>query len=629
MAPPDPRNVVAADERRRYRRRKAGCVSKRESGTEAAILWAPGRKGLTSVERSRQLPRGVELVFALVLVACGVDSRDVNLLTTPNTTGADAGAEHSGTGVADVGVGEGDASLPLPASALSSTLHNLEFEPREVGTVSDSLDWVIDNSSDHASGELTLSNSDPGEFQVTRACPETLSAGASCTIGIRFLPQIGGRRVATLQLGDASDTLYLLVVGTGQYRLTVTKSGSGGTVSTGAPGIDCGSTCSAAFSGTVTLYARAQNGQDSVFTGWSGAACNRFRQTCVLQMDRPQTLTASFGPMDHNLIFISSKSYPPNLGGLSAYDAECNRLASAVGINDATSSAFVATMTDAADSANVAGPLVGRVGAARGWVRMDGLPVADEISTMFATPYYTPFLTEQGDEAKALAWTGIGRGDPDDDRCSEWTSVQATSSAGMGYAHHRSWLQMFGGLCSVTAPIYCMGKSKQVPLGSVPAVVGKRFWVSVERYVPGSRTPDELCQANRPAGVQQALAFIAHTDRPASAVIDPAATYVMPDGRLIGSGAQILATDMVTGPWLFNDGSTTIDFGVWTGAASADPTTPGTPDTTCLNWTSNDPSRTATSGLTGRSDMGFWMGGVSAACSGETGWATSLYCVEP
>ncbi|MEO8181029.1 MAG: hypothetical protein ABI895_19510 [Deltaproteobacteria bacterium] len=603
-------------------------MSKRESGKEAAILRAPGKKELTSVARPR--PRGVELVLALVLVACGVDSRAVGLSTTPNTAGADASAEQGGTRVADAGVVEGDASLPLPESALSSTLHNLEFEPREVGTVSDSLDWVIDNSSDHASGELTLSNSNPGEFQVTRACPETLSAGASCTIGIRFLPQSGGSRAATLQLGDATDALYLQVAGTGQYRLTVTKSGSSGTVlSAGAPGIDCGSTCSATFSGTVTLYARVQNGQDSVFTGWSGAACDGLRQACVLQMDRPQTLTAGFGPMEHNLIFISSKRYPPNLGGLSAYDAECNRLASAVGINDATNSAFVAVMTDAADSANVAGPLVGRVGAARGWVRMDGLPVADEISTMFATPYYTPFLTEQGEVVKALAWTGIGRGDSMDDRCGEWTSVQETSAAGMGFAHHLNWLQQFAGLCSVTAPIYCMGKSKQVPLGSVPAVVGKRFWLSLERYVPGSRTPDELCQANRPAGVQQAVAFIAHTDRPASAVIDPAATYVMPDGRLIGSGAQIIATDMVTGPWLLSDGSTTIVAGVWTGAASADPTTPGTADTTCLNWTSNDPSRTATSGTTGYSDRNFWFGGVSAACSGDTGWATSLYCVEP
>jgi hypothetical protein len=75
--------------------------------------------------------------------------------------------------------------------------------------------------------------------------------------------------------------------------LTVTKGGAGTGAVTSLPvGIDCGTTCVAAFeNGTaVTLTAAAAN--DSIFTGWSGA-CTGI-QGCNFAMNISRSVTATF-----------------------------------------------------------------------------------------------------------------------------------------------------------------------------------------------------------------------------------------------------------------------------------------------------------------------------------------------
>jgi hypothetical protein len=75
--------------------------------------------------------------------------------------------------------------------------------------------------------------------------------------------------------------------------LTVATSGNGsGTVSSSPAGIDCGSTCSHAYStGTsVTLIATPASG--SVFSGWSGACSGT--ANCSVTMSLAQSVTATF-----------------------------------------------------------------------------------------------------------------------------------------------------------------------------------------------------------------------------------------------------------------------------------------------------------------------------------------------
>jgi hypothetical protein len=412
----------------------------------------------------------------------------------------------------------------------------------------------------------------------------------------------------------------------GQYRLTVTRTGSGsGRVTSTPPGIDCGDTCSAAFDGQVVLRARSENGQNSFFAGWASAdpACRGPKRDCLL--DHELTLSADFEPMDHNLVFLSSKVYRADLGGLAAYDAQCNALASAAAINDLAGTSYVALMTDSAGSANPLGNVLDRVGLARGWLRMDGLPVGDEAASLVApTRFYPPRFTEQGQLAgggSTYLWTGLGTND--EGQCSGWTLASENSFVNTGLSDSLLWSG--GGLNPCKGqelPIVCVGRSSNQPLTSVPSFQGKRVWLTSSSFVPGDGNPDDKCQSERPAGVERGVALIAYTNRPASAVIDPGATYVLPDGRLIGTGAQVLSGDMQVGVWLFADGSVPEMGGaVWSGAATLTET--GTLESTCLDWTSGDPSLNGSSGFGGVAHIGGFA--LPLACS----FAQQLFCVEP
>jgi hypothetical protein len=76
------------------------------------------------------------------------------------------------------------------------------------------------------------------------------------------------------------------------YTLTVSRTGSGRVTSVPG-GIDCGTRCSAAFrkGRSVTLIAEAPSGQ--AFAGWGGACTGT--KTCRLVLDRPTTVSATFG----------------------------------------------------------------------------------------------------------------------------------------------------------------------------------------------------------------------------------------------------------------------------------------------------------------------------------------------
>jgi hypothetical protein len=78
------------------------------------------------------------------------------------------------------------------------------------------------------------------------------------------------------------------------YTLTVTRAGAGsGTVTSAPAGINCGSTCTASFSGgtMITLTASPSSG---TFTGWTGACSGT--GTCTLTMDAAKSVTATFAP---------------------------------------------------------------------------------------------------------------------------------------------------------------------------------------------------------------------------------------------------------------------------------------------------------------------------------------------
>jgi hypothetical protein len=598
-------------------------------------------------------------LVALLAAGCALDDRHVQLSPTDvraNQPGADAGSTdpasgtpgpqrgsrlptsgESGQGTPSAqGEAGGPSAMPLSPSdqvpelgppgpgQLASAIALLDFGATEVGVASPSQPWTITNSGSTATGSLLLSNSDPAEFLVSDGCSAGLAPGASCTLDVSYTPQQGGEHSAVLQLTDGSATAALSLQGYGAYRLTVSFQGGGsGRVQVPEVGIDCVRDCTALVSaGLISLEAVTQNGSGSFFAGWVGAAQGTARRSRVAVV-ASLTIGARFLPLDHNLIFVSSAFYAANLGGLAAYDSACNAAASAAGINDAAGNAFIAGMNDSSTQLST------RLGSARGWVRIDGQPVADQQAELFATNpvvRYPVVLTELGEPSRTNAvWTG-SPGVQDATACADWTDASPRQVVTGAQYSGPAWFTAFTSDCSqAPLPVYCMGRTRTAALPALASSSGKRIWVTNTPYVPGSMTPDAKCTLERPAGVARGVALVSYVNRAASAVIDPAASYVRPDGQLVGTGAQLLTMSLATGPWVLADGTmnaAATSF-IWTGSADPDLSLPGTPQSTCQDWQSS--TGTGNAGQFGFADLRAWYFFTGYDCT----TSALLYCVEP
>ncbi len=81
------------------------------------------------------------------------------------------------------------------------------------------------------------------------------------------------------------------------YTLTVSRTGSGnGNVTSSPTGIDCGSTCSAAFEAETYVMLTATPGTGYSFAGWSGGACAGTETSCWVWMAEATTVAAEFVP---------------------------------------------------------------------------------------------------------------------------------------------------------------------------------------------------------------------------------------------------------------------------------------------------------------------------------------------
>src|SRR5262249_41412003 len=99
------------------------------------------------------------------------------------------------------------------------------------------------------------------------------------------------------------------------YRLTVTTSGSGTVTSTPA-GINCGSTCSANYTGGTQVTLTATPASGAVFAGWGGACSGT--AGCSVTMNAAATVTATFGAP-------RAGRCPPPAGEVGvAYSATCS-----------------------------------------------------------------------------------------------------------------------------------------------------------------------------------------------------------------------------------------------------------------------------------------------------------------
>jgi serine/threonine protein kinase len=95
---------------------------------------------------------------------------------------------------------------------------------------------------------------------------------------------------------DQDRTVNVTFSPPGKQTLTISRNGTGtGTVTSSPGNINCGPTCASTFDygSSVTLTA-APTVATSVFAGWSGGGCSGTLPTCVITMNGPLTVTATF-----------------------------------------------------------------------------------------------------------------------------------------------------------------------------------------------------------------------------------------------------------------------------------------------------------------------------------------------
>jgi Divergent InlB B-repeat domain len=141
--------------------------------------------------------------------------------------------------------------------------------------------------------------STPGGINCGATCARAFTPGTAVTLtatpffGSFFVGWSGGAcsgtGTCTVALTSATQVTADFVQ---EVQISVAKSGSGsGTVTSSPAGIDCGTTCSANLSGSVTLTATPA--ADSVFVGWSGGGCSG-TGPCTVTVDGAVQVTASF-----------------------------------------------------------------------------------------------------------------------------------------------------------------------------------------------------------------------------------------------------------------------------------------------------------------------------------------------
>ena len=295
--------------------------------------------------------------------------------------------------------------------------------------------------------------------------------------------------------------------------------------------------------------------------------------------------TGPFRPECFNKVFVSSVTFSPTMGSVPAYDNECNILATGAGLNNPAGNAFVAWVSSPNSLAR------NRLGTARGFVRPDGVPVADSLDSLLnQNVIFNPIrIDEFGNDVGARSvLTGTqANGSLGPSNCFNWTSSSGIFTAGQATDGPGFWTQGGQGSCNGSYSIYCFEKTHTRVLNP-PRHAGKVVYLSTSNFTPGAgqglAAADQLCASEKPAGIANVRAMLATSTASAASRFLSNAFYVRVDGQLVGTGQDLASlSNLHSGIWQTGSGSYVI-VGVWTGSSGF--TFVGTAASTCSNWTS-------------------------------------------
>jgi hypothetical protein len=366
--------------------------------------------------------------------------------------------------------------------------------------------------------------------------------------------------------------------GTTMYTLTIEFIGDvPGEVVNYLHGFTCTESCTRTLpQGHEDTYrGQPENGTGTYFAGFGGD-CEGIGE-CALTMDEDKAITVEFREQTHNFVFLSSLGDDTVRGGAAKFDENCNELATAAGINNATDDAYVAWMSDNDSLA------LDRLGTtARGWVRLDSKPVVDTLDDLLAGKFIHPIrVDDEGvtHDNEIVATGTLADGSAAPDNCNDWTSESTgyDFSYGADYGGPTYWTELGTRACNIGVEFYCLGKTHSEPIVLTPED-GKLIYLS-EPYIPNAdTTPDEACAASAPSGTGDVKAMLAYADKAGADALTNGTVYVRPDGQLVGRGAEIVEAAspgvqgnvddyLHTGIWQTGDGTylNESDSAVWVG----------------------------------------------------------------
>jgi hypothetical protein len=332
------------------------------------------------------------------------------------------------------------------------------------------------------------------------------------------------------------------------------------------------------------------------------------------------TITAT--PGTFNIAFVTSTTHNGNLGGLAGADAICTGRAAAAGL-PGTYVAWLSTSTVDA---------VSRLAGARGFVRPDGAPFADQPSEIGANQIFnTLHLDENGNDVGAdVVWTGtMSNGTASGNTCTDWSVATGNGRSGNSEGGPAAWTDTANTNCSQPHRLYCFGTSinaltlgPTVQTGNIAFITNGTINPST---APGLAGADALCttEATNFALPGTYKALLATSTASAISRFAVAAQYVRPDGTLIATGAALAAgSALASGIWQRPNGVYLVSFSdvAWTGAAT--PSVAGTTASTCSDFTSSTGSGTFGRGTL--ADPTWWKDAGTSPC----GQAHHVYCLQ-
>lgn len=338
-------------------------------------------------------------------------------------------------------------------------------------------------------------------------------------------------------------------------------------------------------------------------------------------------------PQPPNIVFVTSTTYNGNLGGLAGADQKCQARAEAAGLPKNTYKAWLST-----SSVNA----IDRLGSARGWERVDGKPFADtKADISIGKIFYPPRVDELGnyDESLGHVWTATsadGTSNPSLGSCSSWEVSTISTVGEIGWSDSTAGMFTDMGLdsCSQTDRLYCFGIDNKVQVTVTPAV-GRTAFFTKSAWITGGgvASADQKCMDEaQQAGLSGTFKALLATEgaSAASRFNVSGQPWVRRDGVAIAStSTELFSADFLNSP--INQTADGLEYfggyGVWGGAI--DPTTAGTSETTCNNWTSSSGANTGVGGRAASTAQqrffAFESGVNSNACNAS--WL-HLYCLQ-